>query len=141
MARPKKLRKVINPPPVKGFRPMGQKPGKDFTPIMLSYDEYEALRLTDYKMKNHLQAAMEMHVSRATFTRIYANARRKVATSLVEGKPIAFEGGAVYFNSDWYSCNRCSCYFNHPHKDLPEIICPLCKSSQVVAYEENTLNF
>lgn len=138
MARPKKLRKVINPPLIKGFRPIGQEPGKDRTPIVLDYDEYEALRLTDYELQNHLQAAVVMQVSRATFTRIYAAARRKVAASLVEGRPIVFRGGSVYFCSEWYLCSRCSCYFNHPDKDIPAITCPLCQSSKVTQCEEET---
>ncbi|MFY9116147.1 MAG: DUF134 domain-containing protein [Bacteroidales bacterium] len=138
MARPKKLRKLINPPSVKGFTPIGNTTVKGQHPILIDYDEYEALRLADYSMSNHLQAAETMHVSRATFTRIYAHARRKIATALVEGRPLIFQGGPVYFDSQWYYCKQCPCYFNHLDKDNPIVKCPLCLSANTTPCTEKT---
>ncbi|MGE4587215.1 MAG: hypothetical protein AB7D05_07725, partial [Mangrovibacterium sp.] len=51
-------------------------------------------------------------------------------------RPIVFEGGKVYFNSDWYFCNTCGCWFNHPEKDIPLNGCSLCGSKSVVQYRE-----
>jgi len=129
VARPKKLRKITNPPKIKGFKPIRHYPAAESAPVLLDYDEYESLRLSDYELKNQTDAAVEMGVSRPTFARIYESARRKVARSFVEGTPILFQGGPVYFTSDWYFCKDCGCWFNHLNKEDSVIICPLCSSS------------
>lgn len=134
--RIKKMRKVLNPPIVKGFKPYG--PGAESVqkePVNLLFEEYEALRLCDYDLLNHHQASEAMSISRPTFTRIYASARKKIANAFVEGRQIFFEGGKVYFDSDWYRCERCMCYFNNPEKDKEVEECPLCGSKQFNAYD------
>ncbi len=134
--RNKRLRKVINPPVIKGFKPYGpEKETRHIKVVTMLFEEYEALRLCDYDMINHHQASVIMGVSRPTFTRIYAAARRKVAKAFVEGSQISIEGGKVYFDSDWYHCQACSCYFNNPEKDKPIAACPLCHSNQIDNYE------
>jgi hypothetical protein len=75
-----------------------------------------------------------MEVSRPTFTRIYESARRKVAQAFVQGRPIVFEGGKVYFDSEWYACNTCGCWFNHPAKDTKVASCALCGSTAIEQY-------
>jgi uncharacterized protein len=130
--RSKKLRKISKPPVVSGFQPYGQNSeGKDVQPVFLHIEEYEAIRLCDYEMLNHHQAATFMDVSRPTLTRIYARARQKIAQALVEGSQIIIEGGKIYFDSDWYSCSGCGCYFNHPEKEKAVENCPLCGSNQI----------
>jgi predicted DNA-binding protein (UPF0251 family) len=130
--RPKRLRRVSNPPVISGFRPYGGKlpEGKEGS-VFLHFEEYEVLRLCDFEMLNHHQAAIVMDVSRSTLTRIYAKARMKVAEALVTGKQIIIEGGKVYFDSDWYSCLSCGCYFNQPDKEELISVCPLCGSRSV----------
>lgn len=70
--REKIPKKVLRPPIVRGFKPFGQdlKKGRKYMISML-FEEYEALRLSDYEMLNHHQASVEMKVSRPTFTRVY----------------------------------------------------------------------
>jgi uncharacterized protein len=134
--RIKKLRKVLNPPPINGFKPFGSRISSNSTePVMFLYEEYEALRLCDYDMLNHNEASETMAVSRPTFTRIYSSARRKLATAFVEGRKILIEGGKVYFDSDWYECKKCSCYFNNPEKEKSPEKCPLCGSDNVAGFE------
>jgi len=129
--RNKRLRKVFNPPPIKGYKPYGPGIVKDESvPVILLYEEYEALRLCDYDLMNHHHASIEMGVSRPTFTRVYAKARQKIATAFVEGRQIAIEGGKVYFDSDWYHCTNCGSYFNNPEKDIEITRCALCGSNQ-----------
>jgi hypothetical protein len=77
-----------------------------------------------------------MNVSRPTFARIYESARQKVAYAFVQGLPIIFEGGKVYFDSDWYSCDSCGCKFNHPDKQEPAGRCALCGSERVHQVQE-----
>ncbi len=134
--RIKIIRKVSNPPVIKGFNPYGPELGKQkLEPINLLYEEYEAIRLSDYEMLNHYQASVMMGVSRPTFTRIYASALQKIAKAFVEGRQISIKGGKVYFDSDWYHCKRCSCYFNNPKKEKPVNNCPLCGSQQVYRFD------
>jgi predicted DNA-binding protein (UPF0251 family) len=121
------LRKVLSPPIIKGFKPFG--PDADSLakePINLFFEEYEALRLSDYDGLNHLNASKMMDVSRPTFTRIYASALQKIAQAFVDGRKISIEGGKVYFDSDFYQCLHCHCFFNNPYKETAITQCPLC---------------
>ncbi len=133
--RIKKLRKVLNPPPIKGFKPYGPEvDGKKLEPVLLHFEEYEAFRLCDYDLYNHHQASVIMGVSRPTFTRIYSSVRRKVALAFAEGRQIVIDGGKVYFDSDWYHCSTCKCYFNNPQKDVEITECPLCGSKSFAGF-------
>jgi uncharacterized protein len=133
MPRPKLIRRMSNPPHFKGFVPLGL-PDEN-NPVVMNFEEYEAIRLSDYILKSQLEASLVMRISRPTFTRIYESARRKVAQAFVEGKPIIFEGGKVYFDSEWYSCKTCGCLFNHPHKEKEISSCALCGSSAFKHYK------
>lgn len=136
MARIKTPRKILNPPSIKGFKPYGLDSGvKAAEPVNVLFEEYEALRLSDYDKLNHHQASVMMGISRPTFTRIYASALKKIATSFVEGRQIAIEGGKIYFDSDWHQCNACGSYFNHPHKNIPIEKCPLCGSGEITDFD------
>ena len=137
--RKKNFRRVVNPPSIKGLKPYGPGVGDPAgEPVLLLLEEYEALRLCDYDHLTQLKASEMMGVSRPTLTRIYASALRKVARSLVEGLPLTIKGGSVYFDSDWYHCNRCSCYFNNPDKERFPEKCPLCGSAELVPAESFT---
>jgi len=129
MARPKRIRRVTNPPHYIGFKPIGD--SENNHPIVMNYEEYQAIRLNDFELYSQLVASGIMGVSRPTYTRIYESARRKVAQAFVNGQPIVFEGGKVYFDSDWYKCNHCGCYFNHPEKNRNLTKCALCSSENI----------
>jgi len=137
--RPLKLRKISNPPVVSGFKPYGNKNGgAKAGSIFLHFEEYESLRLCDYEMLNHHQASVIMDVSRPTLTRIYARARQKIAQALVQGSQIIIEGGKIYFDSEWFTCGSCGCYFNNPEKQEKISGCPLCRNLSVSNYNEKT---
>ena len=125
-----------NPPHFKGFRPIGLP--EENQPVVINYEEYEAIRLSDYELFGQVDAARVMDVSRPTFARIYESARQKVAQAFVQGKPIVFEGGKVYFDSDWYSCSQCGCLFNHPAKEEVIARCALCGSADIEQYSHNS---
>jgi len=115
---------------ISGFKPYGiKKNTENNESIFLYLEEYEALRLCDFEMLNHQQASVLMAVSRPTLTRIYSRARQKIAEGIVMGKQIIIEGGKIYFNSEWFSCKACGCYFNNPDKQEEIKECPLCKNS------------
>ena len=136
MPRPKRIRKMTNPPHFKGFKPIGL--AEESSPIILNFEEYEAIRLSDFELNGQVEAAKIMDVSRPTYARIYESARRKVAQAFVQGKPIVFEGGKVYFDSEWYSCNSCGCWFNHPAKDQEIENCALCGSTDIKQFSDNS---
>lgn len=128
---------MTNPPHFRGFKPFGI-PG-DTIPVILNYEEYEAIRLSDFELHGQAEAARVMGISRPTYTRIYESARRKVALAFVKGQAIVFEGGKVYFDSEWFSCNACSCWFNHLAKEEPIKNCSLCGSGDIVQYHGDIL--
>ena len=99
MARPEKLRKVGCGAEIQGFKPMGR-PARDLEVEPLRLDELEALRLADLEGLYQETAAARMGVSRATFARILARARKAVAAALVEGKLLIVSDGPVVETSD-----------------------------------------
>lgn len=135
MSRPKRIRRMNHPPHFRGFKPIGL--SGESHPVIMNFEEYEAIRLSDFELFGQVESAEKMGVSRPTFARIYESARRKVAQAFVQGKSIVFEGGKVYFDSEWYSCNSCGCWFNQPEKEKEVTVCALCGSSEVEQYKEN----
>jgi uncharacterized protein len=90
--RPKKTRWVKCSPGERCFRPQC-KPPEELEGVILTLDEFEALRLADFEELNQEEAALLMHISRPTFSRIIAIAHKKVADALVNIKAIKIEGG------------------------------------------------
>lgn len=58
------------------------------TPMELTYPEYEALHLADLEGLTQEEAAKQMETSRGTVWRLLSSARKKVATALVESRPL-----------------------------------------------------
>ena len=85
MARPQKCRCICSLPSFSRFTPAA---GAGKGEVLLGYDEYEVLRLLDYEGFSQERCAERMDVSRPTVTRMYENARRKIADALVNGKDI-----------------------------------------------------
>ena len=92
MARPRKCRRICSKPTVTRFFP--ERVGKAEC-VTIGYDEYEVIRLLDYALLTQEQCAKKMRISRPTVTRMYENARKKVADALVNGKGIEISGGDV----------------------------------------------
>lgn len=61
----------------------------------ITYDEYETVRLLDFVKLTQQQCAEKMDISRPTVTRIYNEARHKLADALVNGRGITISGGDV----------------------------------------------
>jgi predicted DNA-binding protein (UPF0251 family) len=106
MPRPRMKRTIGAPPVMEGFKPFGV-PMNELEPVVLLFEEYESMRLADYDGLNHEQASERMNVSRATFTRIYEQARRSIAKAFIECKVIIIEGGDYQSDDFWYRCERC----------------------------------
>jgi len=67
------------------FKPCGVR-GRGLDVVELRADEFESLRLMDYEGLYQEECARRMGVSRPTFSRMVAEARRKVADVLLHGK-------------------------------------------------------
>lgn len=75
-------------------------------PVVLTLDEYESIRLADLEGLYQEEAAGYMNTSRQTFARIIESAHRKIASVLVEGRPLLIEGGNVNFCEENRRCGR-----------------------------------
>lgn len=91
MPRRKKCRKVCQMPTTQEFRPVGDVPCK--SAVILSVDEYEAIRLIDKQGFSQEECASYMQVARTTVQLIYNEARKKLADALVDGLSLRIEGG------------------------------------------------
>jgi len=99
MGRSKNNRQIRAYPSVTGFNPVGMdNVAKEA--IKFSLDEYEAIRLLDYEGLQQEETAEIMGISRPTLTRIYREARRKIATAITEGRRIDMTAG----NPDFEAC-------------------------------------
>lgn len=92
MPRPPKCRRVEHLPGYTYFKPAGV-PMSELSEIVLSVEELEAIRLRDLVGLDHEVSAEKMSVSRPTFHRILASARRKIAQALVNGTALRITGG------------------------------------------------
>ena len=116
MARPRKWRNVCDLPQRNRFGPIGSP--VDFEDrIIMTVDEYEAIRLIDTEGLSQEECAAQMKVARTTVQGIYAEARKKLAESLVDGKVLLIEGGEYRLCSE--RGERCGqgCGILHRHRE------------------------
>ena len=92
MPRPRKRRNVCCLPLINEFVPIRTEGPKNEI-VVMTVDEYEAIRLIDNEGLSQEECSDYMNVARTTAQQIYANARRKIARALVEGLPIQIKGG------------------------------------------------
>ncbi|MFH1363836.1 MAG: DUF134 domain-containing protein [Candidatus Omnitrophota bacterium] len=90
--RPKKTRWVKCEPGERCFRPKCKENTK-LEGIVLTIDEFEAIRLADLEGLTQNQVAQQMKVHRSTISRIIASAHKKIADAFVNIKAVKIEGG------------------------------------------------
>jgi predicted DNA-binding protein (UPF0251 family)/predicted Fe-Mo cluster-binding NifX family protein len=121
MPRPKHCRYVSSAPNVTYFKPRGI-PLRELEEVTLSVDELEALRLADREGLTAIDAAQHMRVSRHTFGRTLAAARRKVATALSAGQALRIEGGSYAVHEGGHcrhgASKTCSCHTSNESKEI-----------------------
>ncbi len=93
------------------FKPVGV-PAFELEEVVMSLDEYEAMRLADLDGLYQEQAAGQMSISRPTFSRIIDSAHRKLADVLAHGKALRIEGGPVKVSG-----RRCCCRFHDSQEE------------------------
>lgn len=114
MPRPRKCRRVCNLPRHTDFIPLGA--ADNNKKIILTVDEYEAVRLIDKVGLSQEECGQYMNIARTTVQQIYTNARKKIADALVDGLALKIEGGdyCLCDGSGGYSgcggCMRKRCY-------------------------------
>lgn len=133
MPRRKRNRRIQVPPVIKGMSVFGVR-GRKSNEVTLRIEEYEAIRLLDYQNLTQEQAAVHMDVSRPTLTRIYEEARNKVATAFVEGRDLIFRGGDIYFDKNWYKCNSCQASFSDYSDNAKN--CAVCNSEDLISLND-----
>lgn len=136
MARPKRCRRIHCEPNCKVFKPVGV-PVSLLEEVVLSMDEFEAIRLADLERLYHEQAAAKMSVSRQTLGRVLEAARSKVAKVLAEGLALRIEGGEVEMaEKRTFKCRQCYHTWDVPYGTGRPAECPVCKSSYLSRSDE-----
>lgn len=104
MARPRKHRRLCSVPQDKVFN----KGELSSSPINLTVDEYETVRLIDYVGLTQKECAKQMQVARSTVTATYDSARYKISDSIINNKTVIVDGGdfQICENSD-HCCGKC----------------------------------
>jgi len=92
MPRPRLLRRIGFLPSVTYFKPAGI-PLATLAEETITFDEFEALRLSDLEEFDQEKSAAKMKISQPTFHRLITTARKKIASALVNGKAIKVKGG------------------------------------------------
>lgn len=108
-------------PGISEFAPCGRESRCES--VVLTLDEYEALRLADLEGLTQEQCAEQMDVSRASVCATLDSARRKMADMLVNGKRLIIDGGPVVIceQSGCHSrCSRSRCPFTQAKVECPE---------------------
>jgi uncharacterized protein len=127
LPRPQKLRRVTATPGATYFKPRGI-PMSLLTEIVLTVDEFEAIRLADWQGLSQAAAAAKMKISRATFGRIVEKGRRTVADAIVHGKAIRIEGGNYRTRvTVGFECRNCRRHWQLSAADAAQGECPRCR--------------
>lgn len=108
MPRPRKWRRVCGLPGYARFGPLGGRrvaesaessstpptvPQPAHMTVVMTVEEYEAVRLIDLEGFTQEECAKQMGIARTTVQGMYDSARKKIADSLVNGKAMVIEGG------------------------------------------------
>jgi uncharacterized protein len=136
MARPIKCRRVDSFPGVNYFKPAGI-PLRDLEEVSLSVEEAEAIRLKDMEGLEQEQGAEKMNISRPTFQRILASARKKLADVVLNGKALRIEGGNYEMAPRLFKCGN-GHEWDVPYEiavAAPPTACPTCGSPEVGSFK------
>jgi predicted DNA-binding protein (UPF0251 family) len=113
------------------FKPRGI-PLSMLKEVILTVDEFEAIRLADLNGLYQEQAAGKMNISRQTFGRIIESAHKKVAEALVEGKALKIEGGELEMAiTRKFKCYECQYTWELPFGTGRPENCQSCKSANI----------
>lgn len=129
MTRPKYCRKIESEPAARCFRPVGINT-LQADEIIITLDEFEALRLADFEGLYQENCAARMNISRQTFGRIIDSARKKTARALIDGMALRIEGGVVSLEENGeMKCSSCIHPLNCCENREGIHQCPRCRNT------------
>lgn len=127
MTRPKYCRTIGCEPGAIYYKPQGIS-SSILEEVVITLDEFEALRLADFEGLYQENSAANMNISRQTFGRIIDSARKKIADALVHGKALRIEGGIVSFEENGsIKCSSCDNSANCCKESGGLPSCPRCR--------------
>lgn len=132
MPRPLKCRKIGCNPEFRFFKPEAVLAG-ELDVVVMSFDELEAIRLSDFDGLYQEEAAAQMHVSRQTFGNILVSARHKVCEMLITGKQLMITGGNIMVTSEErvFKCALCGHEWSLAHGIQRPETCPSCAGKNI----------
>ena len=100
--------------------------------VVLTVDEFEAVRLADLEGLYQEEAAKKMKISRQTFGNIISSAHGKIADAIINGKAIKIEGG-VYTRTGMrmFICEDCTHEWELGYGTGRPQECPKCKNNNI----------
>ena len=133
MPRPKRKRKLGYLPENHRFCPdIYCKEGN--REVIISLDELESIRLSDFEELEQTEASEKMDISRGTYQRILVSAHKKVADALIHGRAIKVEGGSYTLNDCSAHCQNCGHKWSAPCNELFDTEngnCPKCGEKMI----------
>ena len=131
MSRPFKCRHIGCTPGTNYFKPRGI-PCVELKEVVLTVDEFEAIRLADLEGLYQEDAAKKMKISRQTFGNIIKSSHGKLADALINGKAIKIEGGFyIRTGKRVFLCEDCSHAWERGYGTGRPGACPKCKNSNI----------
>ena len=116
VSRPRKCRNVCCLPKIREFTPADSTAANET--VVLTVDEYEAIRLIDKEGISQEECGRFMNVARTTVQQIYTSARKKIADALVNGHILKIYGGDYCLcdgrgpHCNFANCRKRRCRFN-----------------------------
>lgn len=104
MPRSKKFRRIGYLSSLKHFAPIKNDINMEdihpSTTVILTNEEFETIRLIDYKGYTQVECSKSMNIARTTVQQLYTDARYKLSLMLLEGKELFIEGGNIELVDD-----------------------------------------
>jgi predicted DNA-binding protein (UPF0251 family) len=102
MPRIKKFRRIGYLSTIKHFAPInrGDIVNNNSDDVILSNEEFETIRLIDYKGYTQVECSKSMNIARTTVQQLYTDARYKLSLLLLEGSHLFVEGGIIQVVDD-----------------------------------------
>lgn len=98
MPRNKKFRRIGYISSIKHFAPVKRNAivsRKDNEDVILTNEEFETIRLIDYKGYTQVECSKSMNIARTTVQQLYTDARYKISLMLIDARHLFVEGGTV----------------------------------------------